>query len=86
MVYSHLYTGCGVFFLLLKDCLLIFFGPGPLNLVFGSRVRSPDLGNAVLGSDRYGSMWTKFQLKPSIPDPNRDIYANSAYWGGGPLA
>ena len=25
-------------------------------------------------------MWTKFQLKPLILDPNRDIYVNYAYW------
>ena len=23
--------------------------------------------------NRYGSIWSKFQLKPSILDPNRDI-------------
>jgi len=26
--------------------------------------------------NRYGSIWTKFQLKPSIMDPNREIYVN----------
>jgi len=31
-------------------------------------------------------MWIKFQLKPSILTPNIFIYANDAYWGGGPLA
>ena len=31
-------------------------------------------------------MWAKFQLKPSIPDPDRDMYATDAYRGGGPLA
>jgi len=43
---------------------------------------------------RYGSFWTKFQLKPSILDSNRDIYVSWAhvghgpmsYWAGGPLA
>jgi len=36
--------------------------------------------------DRYGSIRAKFQLKPSILEANRDIYAHYAYWGGGPLA
>ena len=35
--------------------------------------------------NRYGSMWTKFQLKPSILDPNRNIHVNGAHgvlgWG-----
>ena len=26
--------------------------------------------------NRYGSIWTKFQLKPSVPDPNRDNFVN----------
>jgi len=36
--------------------------------------------------DRYGWIWTKFQLKPSILHPNRAIHVNYAHWGGGPLA
>jgi len=31
-------------------------------------------------------MWTKFQLKPLILDPNRNIHVSYACWGGGPLA
>ena len=29
--------------------------------------------------DRYPSIWTKFQLKPLVPDPNRDIYATTGF-------
>ena len=36
--------------------------------------------------DRYGSIWTEFQLKPSILDPNKHFFLNYAYWGGGPVA
>ena len=51
----------------------------------------PGVGPQTLGMqffcylDGYASIWCKFQLKPSILDPNRNIYANYAHWGGGPL-
>jgi len=62
-------------------------GPGTLNHIFRSRGRSPDLGNAILHYlDRDGSIRTMFHLKASLLDPNRDIYAHDAHWGGGPLA
>ena len=35
--------------------------------------------------DRYGSIWTKFQLKPSILTPNRNISVNWAHGAHGPL-
>ena len=35
--------------------------------------------------NRYGSIWTKFQLEPSILEPNGDLYVNGAHgllgWG-----
>ena len=35
--------------------------------------------------NRYGSIWTKFQLKQPILDQNRKKISKLAYWGGGPL-
>jgi len=29
--------------------------------------------------NRYASIWTKFQLKPSVLNPNRDIYATTGF-------
>ena len=41
----------------------------------GVRPQTP--GMAFLGYlDRYGWIWTKFQPKPTIPDPNRDVFVN----------
>ena len=63
------------------------FGPGPLNLIFRSRGRPRDLGNAILGL--FGPIWIdldKVSLKPSVLELNRDIHTNYAYLDGGPLA
>jgi len=60
-------------------------GPGPLNLIFRSRDRSPALGNAIL--ELFGRTQTDVdQVSPQILEPNHDSPANYAYWGGGPLA
>jgi len=81
--YDHLtYTGPSF-----ERLSLGFSCLGPLNPIFRSRGRAPDLGEPFsIYSGRYGSMWTKFQLKPLVLDLKHDIYVDYAFWGGGPLA
>jgi len=58
-----------------------------LNHIFRSRVGPQSSGILFWAySIRYGSMWTKFQLRPSNQEPNHYIYANYSYWGGGQRA